>query len=147
QVDEDCLPGQTCLGNCTCFGDPIEECEAADGGGYGDCLTGGNAACMAPGGQSVVANAINTTDGVCYFSCEETCDCPAAPEGFEDQVTCDALLAGSEQTICFLDCSGGKACPDDMFCVAAAGLCVHGDTPTGIPAYGDCVNQEGQCEE
>ena len=144
--DDDCLEGQTCLATCTCFGQGVEpECEFEGTGVYGDCVSGGNAACMGGGGQCVVDNTANPSLGVCYFSCNEACDCPAPPEGFESQVSCEALLAGSTQTVCIIDCAGGKACPDGMTCFAGAGLCVWGQGDE-IPDYGDCINNSGQCE-
>src|SRR5688572_24297218 len=75
-IDDDCLPGQMCIG-CLCLGDPTG-CREYGEGEFGDCVTaGGNDVCMSDAGLCVVDDPMNATAGVCYFPCEEECDCPA----------------------------------------------------------------------
>ncbi len=143
-VDDDCLPGQSCLA-CTCLGEPTG-CDAWGAGAFGDCVTMGNAACMG-NGTCVVDDPAAATAGVCFATgCETPCDCPQPPKGFEAQVGCEDLI-GDDMLDCFIDCGGGAACPDGMFCFMGT-LCFWGEAPAGVPPYGDCVNEgAGPCEE
>lgn len=114
-----CDPDEVCLGG-MCFDDPGfttgEECGLVPGQ-WADCLaddgTPNDVVCQSP-------DAVCVTDGFdvggCLFdSCVDACDCPPAPPGSEAQVVCDMLL-GDGDGDCYLDCSGGEACPNGMIC-------------------------------
>jgi hypothetical protein len=84
----------------------------------------------------------NPVVGVCVATCEETCDCPAPPAGFEAQLECSDqfTLPGNE---CIITCADGQACPDGMSCFSGS-FCVHGSLPE-LDVYGDCANLPGSC--
>ncbi len=147
QVAEDCGAGFNCLG-CLCVedNDPNNVCPGGWGDGeYNDCVADGNDVCTSTSGLTpgcVVDDPANATTGVCFFGgCTDACDCPAPPDpAFESQVACEDIIGGEGEGDCFIDCSGGAACPEGMFCFAGA-LCFHGDGGGDGPGYGDCVNE------
>ncbi|MGH1341488.1 MAG: choice-of-anchor J domain-containing protein [Nannocystales bacterium] len=142
-VEADCGANFNCVA-CLCVPDgdaPL--CPDGWGdGAYADC--GNGEPC---GGELQSACVAGTGDAsVCLFlGCEELCDCPAPPEGFEDLGRCvDQFGPGGvldDVNDCFLDCSGGEACPGGMFC--DGGVCFVGEGPPPATGYGDCVNNEG----
>lgn len=147
--DNACDKGFSCIA-CFCVeDDPNDVCPGGwnNEGAYADCDAGEECG----GGDLNVACAGGPNDSsVCLFlGCEELCDCPAPPEGFETLARCEDQFGpgGNTDDIndCFLDCSGGEACPDGMFC--GQGVCYAGDDPGAIPEYGDCLNNEGTCED
>jgi hypothetical protein len=100
------------------------ECVPPDGV-YGNCITGGDAACMASGAPYCVTDTIdNPSIGVCTRRCDEVCDCWAAPSSGTAEVACTALVAGDPSKSCVLDCSSGQTCPDGMECLDPLQICV-----------------------
>ena len=94
-------------------------------GVYGDCISGGDAACMSSGDPvCLIDNQDNPTLGVCGIECTTECDCWEAPATGDAPVVCKALVMGDPDKTCVLDCSGGATCPDDMVCNEAIGVCV-----------------------
>jgi hypothetical protein len=75
------------------------------------------------------------------LDCVDACDCPAVPATGTAPVTCDDILVGGG-TACFLDCSDGQTCPDDMQCIFGSvcmwpeSMCVD---PPPAGDYADCV--------
>jgi hypothetical protein len=149
QTNDDCLPGQTCLGNCTCFGEPSGETEDAcyDGQGeYGDCFNGDGNVCMNQNAGCIVGGQ-PATAGACYFNCSEACDCPPPPDDIA--VGCQDLFQDG-QAICFLDCTGGKPCPDDMICFSNT-VCMYPGEAGSDSCAGRCgsydANAACQCDD
>lgn len=100
------------------------ECVLPDGV-YGDCVAGGDAACMAAGDPFCVTDTIdNPSIGVCTQRCEDTCECWAAPATGTAEVACTALVDGDPTKSCVLDCSSGQTCPDGMECLDPLQICV-----------------------
>jgi len=58
--------------------------------------------------------------------CADAASCDASPGGTATPACVAALLNGTDQQVCALDCSGGKTCPGGMECAAldAAMVCV-----------------------
>ncbi len=146
-VEADCGANFECVA-CLCVPDgdaPL--CPDGWGGGeYADCGSGEEC-----GGEleSVCVGGSNDASACLFLGCEDTCDCPAPPKGFEDLGRCEDQFGpgGMLDDIndCFLDCSGGESCPDNMFC--DGGVCFVGEDPGAIPEYGDCLNEVGTCED
>ncbi len=142
-VEADCGANFNCIA-CLCVEDgdaPLCPDGWANEGAYADCGNGETCG----GGDLNVACAGGPDDAsVCLFQgCEETCDCPAPQEGFEELVVCDDQFGpgGNLDGIneCFLDCGGGETCPDGMFC--GGGICYAGEEPP-FPDYADCLNED-----
>jgi hypothetical protein len=147
RTDADCAGEQTCIA-CLCVGDA--GCPGGrPQGTYGECLTPLNTVDISqcdggPMPGCVVDNTTNPTGGSCFFGgCTDICDCPEGPEGFEDNVVCDALTSATTND-CFLSCMGGRTCPEGMFCVDSY-FCAWGEA-TILDTYGDCINEPGQCD-
>lgn len=140
--DDDCAPGQTCIG-CICFGEP-NSCAEYGGGVFADCTLDEISACESDAAICVVDNTEAPTSAVCVFECEEVCDCPAPPAGFEAQLACEDLT-GEGAGDCYVDCEGGLDCPRGMYCFANI-ICMYGTPPPALPPYGDCQNEVGECE-
>lgn len=71
----------------------------------------------------------------CAIPCVDVCDCPGPPVSGTASVMCgDIDSAPGEE--CYLDCSGGEECPDDMDCVNGV-YCAALAEPA--PMYGDCI--------
>ncbi len=142
-VVDDCGDGFVCLG-CLCVEDgdaPLCPDGWNNEGTYGDCGMGEECG----GGDLQVACAGGPSDSsVClYLGCEELCDCPQPPEGFEGLARCEDQFGPNAEldgiNDCFLDCSGGETCPDGMACFG--GVCYHGEEAP-FPDYDDCLNQD-----
>lgn len=100
------------------------ECTLPDGV-FGNCIQGGDAACMASGDPLCVTdNLDNPSLGVCARRCDDPCDCWAAPTTGSAEVACVALVDGDPTKTCVLDCSGDQACPDGMECLDTLAICV-----------------------
>jgi hypothetical protein len=119
----DCSDGQTCPDDMQCiFGTvcmwPESMCvDPAPAGDYADCIGGDLGPCNNDDAACIVDDPNMPTSAVCTFvDCETTCDCPVAPAGSEAQATCAPILFGGENA-CYLDCSGGEACPAGMTCL------------------------------
>lgn len=143
-VEADCGANFNCLG-CLCVEDG-EQPTCPDGWGdgeYADC--GADEACGETDLTAACVGGPNATSVCLFIGCEETCDCPEAPKGFEDLTTCEDLFGPGGvvdgNNDCFLDCREGEACPDGMFCDGT--VCFVGDgLPPPAPAVGfdDCAN-------
>lgn len=98
-------------------------------GRWGDCINGNAQAC---GNEDASCLANSTTApawGSCILTCQDACDCWAAPEGSDAEPGCASVLPGGGSA-CILDCSDGQACPDGMLCRALTGvvsLCAFGN--------------------
>jgi|GEM_PF-1340005 len=141
----ECGAGDVCLA-CICVPDgKAELCEDGWGGGeYANCAVGD--ACGASDLQSACVGGPDDESSLCLFlGCEDVCDCPAPAEGFEDLARCEDLFGPGgmldDVNDCFLDCSGGEACPDGMFC--SNGVCFTGTEPPPETGFSDCVNEPG----
>lgn len=93
------------------------------GSGYGNCLDD-EMAC-APGEVCISVGPF----GVCAEQgCRSPEDCEMAPSG-EAQPACDDI--DNDFAIdCYLDCSGGEACPEGMTCIGST-ACVWAPEPPG----------------
>ena len=115
-------------------------CVPSGVGNYDACLDGANmpnsllcgfggAVCINDGGSPAFAS-------VCSQSvCDDACDCPAAPPTGNSVVSCEDIT-GDLVPECYLDCSAGEDCPDDMACFLGF-VCVH-DGGGGGEDYGPC---------
>lgn len=146
--DNMCDTGFSCIA-CICVeDDPTNVCPEGwnNEGEYADC--GNGAECGGGDLEAVCVGGANESSVCLFLGCEELCDCPAPPEGFEKMARCEDQFGPGGQLDdiqeCFLDCSGGDACPDGMFC--DNGVCFAGEDPGAIPDYGDCINQQGTCD-
>jgi hypothetical protein len=113
-------------------------------GEFADCLTEGVEACM--GSDDVICwhdAGVDPQLGVCSDACDEVCDCPAPPKGFEEQLICEDLTG--DGPACFLSCEGGLPCPDGWTCFFDV-VCMIG-TPVVLDQYGDCENLPGGCPD
>lgn len=90
-------------------------------GQWGDCINGNAQACGNEEASSLANSTMNPAWGTCILSCEDRCDCWAAPEGSGAQPECAPVLPGGALA-CVLDCSDGEQCPDGMNCVALTGV-------------------------
>jgi len=95
-------------------GDPLA-------GQWGDCINGNAQACGNEEASCLANSTTNPAWGTCILSCNDRCDCWAAPEGSGAQPECAPVLPGGGLA-CVLDCSGGEQCPDGMNCVALTGV-------------------------
>ncbi len=108
-------------------------------GQWGDCINGNAQACGNEEASCLANSTMNPAWGTCILTCEDRCDCWAAPEGTSAEPECAPVLPGGE-TACVLDCSEGETCPDGMICVVLTGvqsLCAFESEdfdPTGGPA-------------
>lgn len=142
-VLEDCGEFFACVG-CFCVEDgnpPLCPDGWNNEGTYGDCGNGEECG----GGDLNAACAGGPSDSsVClYLGCDDVCDCPQPPEGFEPLARCEDQFGpdGNLDDIndCFLDCSGGEACPEGMACFG--GVCYNGEEAP-FPDYADCLNED-----
>lgn len=95
-------------------GDPLA-------GQWGDCINGNAQACGNEEASCLANSTTNPAWGTCILSCNDRCDCWAAPEGSSAEPECAPVLPGGDLA-CVLDCSGGEQCPDGMNCVALTGV-------------------------
>lgn len=120
-------PASTSDDNGTCVQPPPMWKSCLDGNGNLDIeqQCGNNEAdCfMAPSGYG--------THSACSLNCDDECDCPTFAGG--TTLTCDYLPDGDPQKDCYLDCSGGLACPQGMECVSGY-ICMA----THVPVYSNC---------
>ena len=100
---------------CVCVGGD-DECPDYGEGEWGDCLDEGEAACVRDDALCV-ADAGAAMYGACASPCDDVCDCPWPPIGFEEQLGCEAFLADPTQ-YCYISCEGGAECPAGWTCVA-----------------------------
>ncbi|MBV1859870.1 MAG: choice-of-anchor J domain-containing protein, partial [Nannocystaceae bacterium] len=143
-VEADCGVNFNCVA-CFCVPDgdaPL--CPDGWGDGEYDVDCGNGEACESDL-QTACAGGPSDSSVCLFLGCEDLCDCPAPPEGFEELGRCEDQFGpgGALDDIndCFLDCSGGETCPDGMFC--GGGVCYAGDGPPPATGFGDCVNNEG----
>lgn len=81
---------------------------------YGDCFNNPTGICGLDG--LCLNDGAMPTIGVCATACPGGVgDCPAAPPGGASPTTCADLTADGAAE-CYLDCSGGAACPPGMTC-------------------------------
>ena len=126
-----------------------DACEDRPGGQYANCMGADPAAGSPQFDVSVCGSgdAVCVTDrpqkpsaGVCSFgTCESECECPAPPETGDATPTCGPIIPEGEPQ-CYLDCSQGQLCPNDMFCWGGF-VCAWSAEAGGTP-YGDCMNAE-----
>lgn len=120
------------------------ECVEYGEGAFGDCLAEGDEACMGSiNGTCFFDDANDPQFGVCISSCDDPCDCPPPPKGFEEQLLCESII--DVVPSCFISCAGGLACPDGWTCLGDT-LCMIG-APVDLDPYGDCGNLAGDCPE
>lgn len=120
---------------------PTAGCASEAIGNYDACLDARNVPdsrmCGFAGAICINDGATPAAVSACSQSvCVDECDCPAAPATGDSVVTCDDIAGDDMTPECFLDCSGGETCPDDMGCFAGL-LCVH-DSGAGGDDYGAC---------
>jgi hypothetical protein len=128
----ECVPIDATTGEAACNDVP---------GNYAACLGPGNAIDVAGcgGGDECLTTGEPVIAGVCSLTaCADACDCPAAPASGDAPVACDAIT-GSDDSLCYLDCSGGEACPTGMVCFAELACIWPGEGSEGTP-YGDCLH-------
>lgn len=107
-------------------------------GQWGDCINGNAQACGNEEASCLANSTMNPAWGTCILTCEDRCDCWAAPDGASAEPACAPVLPAGE-TACVLDCTDGQTCPDGMVCVALTGvqsLCAFENEtfdPTGGP--------------
>lgn len=112
-------------------GDPLA-------GSWGDCINGNAQACGNEEASCLANSTMNPAWGTCILTCEDRCDCWAAPDAGSAEPACAPVLPAG-QTACVLDCTDGQTCPDGMVCVALTGvqsLCAFENEdfdPTGGP--------------
>jgi hypothetical protein len=118
-----------------------DACDARPDGQYGNCMPAESAeqvdlaACGSSEAVCLIDNPHQPSAGVCsYGPCEADCDCPAAGDS---DVVCGEIVAGLEKH-CYIDCSMGQLCPNDMFCWGGY-VCAYSVGGGGTP-YGDCIN-------
>ena len=119
----DCSGGATCPVDMVCFGGFVcmWPTPGAAGDPYGDCFNNPTDICGIEG-ICLNDNVAAPTIGVCTQPCPGgVADCPPAPAGGAAPVTCGDLT-GDAVDECFLDCTGGAACPAGMTCFA--NICV-----------------------
>jgi hypothetical protein len=122
----DCpLPGATCRA-CTCVGGI--GCVKWGEGAWGVCLVDGMgdaSACESAGAQCLPDGQAEPMGATCVFpGCDEPCDCPQPPRGFEAQVACgDVANNGGDVLECYVSCERGQPCPrrwscaNELYCV------------------------------
>jgi hypothetical protein len=108
-------------------------------GEMADCANGSTSVC---GTQTCVGDAFpNPSFAVCAPGCNQLCDCPDPPAGGTATLECGPFdTSGANQ--CYLDCSGGASCPDEMFCLYNQWCTWRSDDlPCGAMqgSYGGCV--------
>jgi hypothetical protein len=125
----DCpLPEAQCR-DCACVGG-IGCVRWGSSGAWGQCLIDGMAdvdACEADDALCLPDQTPRPTGATCVFpGCDDACDCPQPPAGFEGQVACgDVANNGGASTECYVSCERGLACPEgwscaqELYCVQA----------------------------
>lgn len=107
-------------------------------GVYGDCLLDSGQAtfeeCQANPSEFCLTGP-HDKSGVCAYACEDVCECPPAPAGFESALSCGELT-GDGVKECHISCANGE-CPGDMVCIGFT-VCHHGE-PFSVGPYGDCT--------
>jgi hypothetical protein len=135
----DCpLPEAECI-ECTCVGGV--GCLQWGAGAWGPCLIDGMAdttACEAGDAQCLPDEQGAPMGATCVFpGCDDACDCPEPPRGFEAQVACgDVANNGGELLECYISCEAGEACPAGWSCAQQL-YCVREGLVTLDP-WGDC---------
>lgn len=140
----ECPPDDPCCDVASCM--PLECPLPPLPGNYAACVAADGTTSDVPceGATCVVDSDSQPTAGVCIPSgCESPCQCPPAPATGEAEVICEDIT-GDALTDCWLDCQGGQACPDDMFCFGGF-ICLFpvGGVVEGVPLYGDCASAPG----
>ncbi len=97
-------------------GSSSDEGSSSSGGppadGYGDCANEPDRVACGPGEICLDAGSAAACS---YQGCADAAGCPAPTTGDASAQCFDIDKDGSND--CFLDCSGGEACPDGMTCV------------------------------
>ncbi len=91
----------------------------------------GGATCINDGGDPAIVSVCS------QGACVDDCDCPPGPGTGDAPVTCGEIAGDDMIPECFLDCSSGQTCPDDMGCFSGL-ICVH-DGGAGGDEYGTCT--------
>ena len=147
-----CLNPEDCPANETCNEGTCESvCPGgwAAAGNYAYCLDewGGFDVSGSCGGDAPAHRCLSANDPINGVSCSvqncsTVCDCPAPPPTGDALVACGAFEAEGPAD-CFLDCSGGRTCPDGMEC--NDDVCMH--PPQPLSMYGNCRNVDAPCAE
>ncbi len=142
-VLEDCGEFFACIG-CFCVEDgdpPLCPDGWPNEGAYADC--GNGEECGGGDLQSACAGGPSESSICLFLGCDDVCDCPEPPDGFQELVVCEDQFGPGGMTDgindCFLDCSGGEDCPEGMFC--GNGVCYAGEEAP-FPDYDDCLNED-----
>jgi hypothetical protein len=117
-------------------------CEPSGVGNYADCLaenqTIDTTVCANAAATCIVNDVADPFIGGCAVqNCIDACGCPPAPATGDAPVVCEDLT-GDMLPECWLDCSGGDACPDGMFCYIDQ-VCLWPNMDDGSVPYGDCA--------
>lgn len=117
-------------------------------GSYADCLGPGDvvdtSGCGAAG-STCITGGMPVVGGSCSVtSCNDACDCPAAPATGNAPVECDAITSDPTATFCFLDCGAGQTCPDGMECFGNLACVWPSEQSGGVP-YGNCFDGGESC--
>lgn len=135
----DCQGGATCPDGMSCFGSFICLWSDADETPlYGDCFNG--PLTCENGGFCVGAGA---SGAYCSVACGDVGDCQPPPATGDAAVSCDDVTMDG-MAECWLDCSAGQACPDDMVCFMDF-ICLFPEILPPGDNYGDCINWPGGC--
>lgn len=106
--------------------------------GYGDCVNQAAASACITTEVCILDDVADPLLGVCgEQGCSDAGDCPDPPAGGDAVATCREIT-GNAVNDCYLDCSGGQACPTGMRC-AGGFICAYdlaGADPIG---FGDCT--------
>ncbi|MCA9705658.1 MAG: choice-of-anchor J domain-containing protein [Myxococcales bacterium] len=158
EPDPTCNPGcaatEICLfpdGADPCDPDTVAECITCgtDDESYAGCFAD---ACAA-GEECLNDDETAPTFGVCtpMDPCTDACDCPLPPGSGDAINACGDFGDGNR---CYLDCSGGRTCPDGLACRTLSGnsICAEPDPSTpdcclanGTPGCSDMMCQDTIC--
>jgi hypothetical protein len=117
QCHLDCEDGQVCPDGMFCYGGYVCAWPKSDSGTpYGDCANNDAADACGPSQVCFEDNNEAPMFAVCaQQGCEEVSVCPAPPPTGNAVPSC-APLADGAPFACYLDCSNGETCPDNMVC-------------------------------
>ncbi|MEX1367124.1 MAG: hypothetical protein AB1Z98_28615 [Nannocystaceae bacterium] len=127
ECDPPCPRGEVCVGG-LCFDEP----DCGFDGPWLPCLlpdgSPDDAACGTPD-QICLADGDPASVGICAtLDCQDECDCPLAPAIPNPPMVGCEDVTGTGELICYLDCSSGQSCPEDMMCLADF-ICIYPPPP------------------